>query len=148
MDIKNQIRNRIGELSLWFHDIHLPNGIQTAPEHQLGDFPAVKWKDIAPHLPADLFGYRILDIGCNAGYYSIECARRGASVTAIDMDDHYLVQAKWVAGIFDLRDHIKFHQMQVYDHVKKDWSFDIAEYLSATGRQWLSTLQNKTGTKR
>jgi tRNA (mo5U34)-methyltransferase len=45
-------------------------------------------------------GYKILDIGCNAGFYSIECAIRGAQVTAIDIDAHYLKQAKWIAGIF------------------------------------------------
>jgi hypothetical protein len=38
MDNKKQIRDRIGELSQWFHNIHLHKRIQTAPEHQLGDF--------------------------------------------------------------------------------------------------------------
>ena len=46
--------------------------IQTAPDHFLGDFPRFKWLEIAPHIPEDLKGWRVLDIGCNAGFYSFE----------------------------------------------------------------------------
>ena len=50
-------------LGPWFHNLHLPDGSQTAPRHLLGDFPAVKWRQIAPCLPSDLEGWRALDIG-------------------------------------------------------------------------------------
>jgi len=36
-------------------------------------------------LPGDLRGARILDAGCGTGALSVEAARRGASVTAIDL---------------------------------------------------------------
>ncbi|MHA7870929.1 MAG: magnesium protoporphyrin IX methyltransferase [Hyphococcus sp.] len=36
-------------------------------------------------LPEDLSGRRILDAGCGAGQFSIEAARRGADVIAIDL---------------------------------------------------------------
>jgi tRNA (mo5U34)-methyltransferase len=75
-----------GELAPWFHNLHLPNGRQTAPDHPLGDFPAFKWRQIAHHVPADLSGKRALDIGCNAGFYSFELAGRGAQVLAIDVE--------------------------------------------------------------
>ena len=32
------------ELAPWFHNLHLPDGSQTAPTHPLGDFPAFKWR--------------------------------------------------------------------------------------------------------
>ena len=32
----------IAELGPWFHNLHLPDGRQTAPDHPLGDFPAFK----------------------------------------------------------------------------------------------------------
>ena len=86
-----------GELAPWFHNLHLPDGRQTAPDHPLGDFPAFKWRQIAPHVPVHLAGRRALDIGCNAGFYSFELARRGAQVTAIDSDERYLAQARWAA---------------------------------------------------
>ncbi len=71
-----ETRATIEELKPWFHNLHLPDGQETAPDHPLGDFPAFKWKQIAPHLPRDLAGWQVIDIGCNAGFYSFELARR------------------------------------------------------------------------
>ena len=90
----------IERLAPWFHNLHLPDGEETAPEHLLGDFPAVKWRQIAPYIQRDLEGARVLDIGCNAGFYTFELARRGAHVTAVDIDPHYLTQARWAAARF------------------------------------------------
>ena len=46
----------------------------------------------------DLTGWRVLDVGCNAGFYSFELARRGASVLAIDVDAALPGQARWARG--------------------------------------------------
>jgi len=89
----NGLQNEIKALEPWFHNIHLPDGTQTAPYHELGDFPMLKWKAIAPHLPGDLSSWKAVDVGCNAGFYSVELAKRGAKVTGIDIDEHYLRQA-------------------------------------------------------
>jgi len=105
----------IEELKPWFHNLHLSNGAQTAPEHPLGDFPANKWRQLASHLPANLTGWSAVDIGCNAGFYSFELVRRGAMVTAINVDGHYLQQARWAAREFGLEERITFKQMQVYE---------------------------------
>ena len=104
----------IAELGPWFHNLHLPDGTQTAPGHALGDFPAFKWNEIAPHLPADLTGWTALDIGCNAGFYTFQLAARGAHVTGIDVEPLFLRQAEWAAGEFGVRDRVKFEQRQVY----------------------------------
>jgi tRNA (mo5U34)-methyltransferase len=103
------------ELAPWFHNLHLPGGVQTAPDHPLGDFPRFKWEQIAGHLPQDLSGARALDIGCNAGFYSFELARRGADVLAIDIDPHYLRQAAWAAARLGLAERIELRRMGVYD---------------------------------
>jgi len=105
----------IAALAPWFHNLHLPDGRQTAPDHPLGDFPAFKWAEIAPHLPADLDGWTALDIGCNAGFYSFELARRGARVTGLEIDDHYLDQARWAAKQFGVADRVVFRHGTVYD---------------------------------
>jgi tRNA (mo5U34)-methyltransferase len=120
----NSLSQAIRELGPWFHNLHLPGGEQTAPDHAYGDFPAFKWREIAPHIPADLHGHTVLDIGCNAGFYSFELARRGAQVTAIDIDPHYLRQARWAAQQFALEDHVTFHQMQVYEIAGLPGEFD------------------------
>src|SRR4051812_27880454 len=109
------VEGKILELAPWFHNLHLPDGTQTAPEHFLGDFPSFKWLEIASWIPEDLNGWTALDIGCNAGFYSFELARRGARVVGIDRDPHYLAQAQWAAGQFGLEDRVEFRHMQIYD---------------------------------
>jgi tRNA (mo5U34)-methyltransferase len=119
----------IAALAPWFHNLHLPDGTQTAPNHTLGDFPRYKWQRLAPHLPARLDGWTALDIGCNAGYYSFELARRGAQVTGIDVDPHYLAQARWAAGEFGMQDVVTFREMQVYDLADESTVFDLVLFM-------------------
>jgi len=119
----------IASLAPWFHNLHLPNGAQTAPEHPLGDFPTVKWRQIAPFIAPDLTGWRVLDIGCNAGFYSFELARRGALVTAIDIDAHYLAQARWAAREYGLHHRIEFRQGSVYELSGAREKFDLVWFL-------------------
>jgi tRNA (mo5U34)-methyltransferase len=116
-------------LGPWFHNLHLPDGTQTAPQHLLGDFPAVKWRQIAPWVPADLKGCRALDIGCNAGFYSFELARRGAEVTAIDIEPRYLEQARWAARQFGLEARLAFRQSSVYELASARERFDLVCFL-------------------
>ncbi|GAB3819963.1 TIGR04290 family methyltransferase [Pontibacter rugosus] len=123
------MQQEIEQLGPWFHNLHLPNGEQTAPNHFLGDFPNFKWKELESHIPADLTGKNVLDIGCNAGFYSIELAKRGANVLGIDVDPHYLRQAEWAAKQFGLEDKIKLQQMQVYDVARLDRQFDLIWYM-------------------
>ncbi len=125
----NPRQQEIAALAPWFHNLHLPDGTQTAPDHPLGDFPHFKWEQIASHLPEDLSGWRALDIGCNAGFYSIELARRGAIVTGIDLDPHYLKQAHWAVSQYGLTDRVTFRRMQVYDLARDPEQFDLILFL-------------------
>ncbi len=122
-------KEEIKALEPWFHNIHLPDGNQTAPDHFLGDFPLFKWNKIKEAVPEDLTGWKVLDIGCNAGFYSIEFAKRGAEVLAIDVDVHYLEQAKWTAQKFGLSHRITFRHMQVYDLVTIEETFDLVWFM-------------------
>ena len=119
----------IDALGPWFHNLHLPDGRQTAPRHPLGDFPLVKWCQIESYIASDLRGQRILDIGCNAGFYSFELAKRGAEVTAIDIDPRYLRQAEWAAEQFELKGRIRFEQASVYDLSASTERFDVVWFL-------------------
>src|SRR5947209_5356273 len=92
-----EIRSRVEALGPWFHNLEL-GGVRTAPEHFLGDYPAVKWRRFANAISPNLAGQTVLDIGCNAGFYSIEMKRRGATrVLGIDCDEEYLDQARFAA---------------------------------------------------
>lgn len=117
------------ELGPWFHNLHLPDGSQTAPDHPLGDFPAFKWRQLAPHLPADLTGWTALDIGCNAGFYALELARRGAHVVALDCEELFLKQAHWAKQLFPFGDRIELRLGQVYDLAWWGERFDLVLFL-------------------
>src|SRR5918999_1465971 len=97
-----EIRQRVEALGEWFHNLDL-NGVRTAPDHFLGDYPAVKWRRFAHALPQDLRGWTVLDVGCNAGFYSQEMKKRGADrVLAVDSDPRYLAQARFAASVTGL----------------------------------------------
>ncbi len=128
-DVSDNVAKAVEELQPWFHNLHLPDGTQTAPEHFLGDFPAYKWAELAPLLPESLHGWNALDIGCNAGFYSFELARRGAYVTAIDSNSHYLRQARWAARQYELDQRIEFRNMQVYDLARTAERYDLVLFL-------------------
>lgn len=119
----------IHALGPWFHNLHLPDGRQTAPDHPLGDYPAYKWRALGRCLPANLAGRRVLDIGCNAGFFAIELARRGAKVTAIDHDPHYLRQARWAAARFGVEERLDIRQGDVYGLAALRETFDIVLFL-------------------
>lgn len=122
-----QIQENIEKLGKWFHNIDL-NGIKTAPDHFLGDYPAVKFKGFAHAIPKDLSGKSVLDIGCNAGFYSIEMKRRGASrVLGIDSDDRYLAQARYASKV--LGADIEFRNMSVYDVAQLGEKFDVVIFM-------------------
>jgi tRNA (mo5U34)-methyltransferase len=123
------VQETVERLGPWFQNLHLPNGIQTAPKHSLGDYPLFKWEAIAPILPTRLDGWRVLDIGCNAGFYCFELARRGAEIVGIDHDPHYLAQAKWASQQFGLEDRIAFKEMQVYDLIRVSDVFDLVLFM-------------------
>lgn len=122
-----QITEDVKKLGKWFHNINL-KGVQTAPDHFLGDYPNVKFQMFIDALPKDLRGKTVLDIGCNAGFYSIEMKRRGADrVVGIDSDEVYLAQARYAAKVLDAD--IEFKNMSVYDVAKLNEKFDVVIFM-------------------
>ena len=120
---EERIRTEAAALGPWFHNLDL-NGVRTAPEHFLGDFPQVKWQRFKDFLPEDLSGRTVLDIGCNAGFYAMEMKRRGADrVLGIDFDPGYLAQARFAAEVHGMD--IEFRQMSVYDVGSLRERFDL-----------------------
>ncbi|GGE37195.1 methyltransferase, TIGR04290 family protein [Agaricicola taiwanensis] len=123
----SEIRKRIEALGPWFHNIDL-RGVRTAPDHFLGDYPHMKWRKFADAIPEDLSGRTVLDIGCNAGFYSIEMKKRGAErVLGIDFDDIYLNQARFAAEVAGVD--IEFEKLSVYDVSALGEKFDVVIFM-------------------
>jgi len=122
-----QIRARVAELGDWFHNMDL-KGVRTAPDHFLYDYPANKFARFEHAIPADLTGKSVLDIGCNAGFYSLEMKRRGADrVLGVDSDDRYLEQARFAAEVEQAD--IEFRKLSVYDLAALKERFDLVIFM-------------------
>ena len=124
---QDQIRRRVAELAQWFHNLDL-GGVKTAPDHFLGNYPEVKWQRFASSIPDDLTGKSVLDVGCNAGFYSIQMKRRGADrVVGIDTDEKYLDQARFAAKVSGAE--IEFRKLSVYRVGELHEKFDLVLFM-------------------
>jgi len=122
-----RLREKIDSLGDWFHNIDL-FGVPTAPAHFLGDYPQVKWKRIQTAFPEKLDGASVLDVGCNAGFYSLELKKRGAGrVVGVDVDERYLAQGRFCASTLGLD--IEFVKGSVYDADAIAGQFDYVLFL-------------------
>ena len=74
-----ELRRRLDEIS-WYHTQELAPGIVTPGMFDL--------RPLMPHygIPEDLSGLRALDVGTFEGFWAFELERRGAEVTALDVD--------------------------------------------------------------
>lgn len=73
------IRESIASVPYWWHRIEVAPGIFT-PGHD-NTHHKKEWM----RLPKNMRGKRVLDIGAYEGFFSFECERRGADVTAVDV---------------------------------------------------------------
>jgi tRNA (mo5U34)-methyltransferase len=70
----------------------------------------------------------VLDIGCNAGFFSLELKRRGAARgVGIDHDPRYLEQARLAAELSGLD--VELRQLSVYDVGRLGERFDLVLFM-------------------
>jgi tRNA (mo5U34)-methyltransferase len=128
---KPEILQKIEALKPWFHSIDLGNGItiERDPVHG-GDrnYPENLWKKLRELLPKNFHGLRVLDVGCNAGYVSVEMKRAGtAYVLGIEGFPQYLEQAKLVRDILQID--LDLQGLNVYQITEDLGQFDITLFL-------------------
>ncbi len=121
------LKAEIAALGTWFHNIEI-DGVATAPDHPLGDYPRTVWRHIKAPLAPIVKGRSVLDIGCNGGFFSIEMVRLGASsVIGIDHDARYLAQARFAAQRLGID--IDFRKLSVYDVAALNRRFDVVLFM-------------------
>jgi tRNA (mo5U34)-methyltransferase len=115
----------------WRHNIDLGKGIHTKVKvghTERSDRPREKWEGFKDHLPSDLKGKRVLDIGCSEGFFSIAAKRRGADeVLGVDFDERCIARADFAKEVLQLD--IQYRVGSVYDVVPKIGKFDIVFFL-------------------
>jgi len=125
MPTKEQISRRIESLGFWFQNFTL-EGIETNPEKP--DNSAVRWELLEPLVPENLNGKTVLDLGCNAGYFSIKMRERGAEVLGVDWYPDAIEQAEFVAEV--LGHDIEYQVANIYEFVlQTDRRFDYVIFM-------------------
>lgn len=133
------IAAKVAELGPFYHNIALPFGIATAPGQNT---PArgANWDKLLSALPDDLSGKTVLDIGCNAGAFSIEAKKRGAArVVGFDYSEKFIDQARFCAEVLDLD--VEYSIAYVDDFLSRSEPFDVVIFVGV-----LYHLQDPVGT--
>ena len=90
-----------------------------------------KAENICRILPEDLSGKRVLDIGCNKGFFSFECLRRGANkVVGIDVLPEIIGVLQQIVPCSRLFKGLKFYKMQFGRELASFGKFDLILFLS------------------
>ena len=90
----------------WFQNYDL-NGTPTKLRSYVGeplDYPRPGWEKNYKPIVGNLRGKSVLDIGCNAGYYSVQCKLLGAErVLGVDLSqgrpEDFIEQARFAASV-------------------------------------------------
>ena len=107
----------------WYHRIYLGNGLYTMPP----TFPDRVWALIKPTFPADLKGASMLDVGSNAGFFSILAKLRGAGrVLGVESLDFFVEQAEYIRAIWQMD--IENRLMDAHDIRLIDETFDLVMF--------------------
>jgi len=102
-DFHKELLKELPSLKTWHHIIDLGEGISTAKKQHSGYNPEDRWKLIEKHLPEDLTGKSVLDLGCNSGYMSMKMKKRGASrVVSVDSFITSIKQTEFISKWFDV----------------------------------------------
>tara|TARA_B100000963_G_scaffold356369_1_gene376337 strand:+ start:986 stop:1807 length:822 start_codon:yes stop_codon:yes gene_type:complete len=127
---KAEIEKKIAELGSeqpWNHNIMLPYGIETSPKQQFSHGKnLVKWERIEPILKMlDVSRKRVLDIGCNEGFFSTNISAMASYVKGADIDKLRIKKAKFIQSILKPKN-LDFEIMDIYSpEIQKQEYFDL-----------------------
>ena len=73
-------------------------------------------------------GDRVLDVGCGPGTFSIECAKKGATVEAVDINPQMLYTADLAAKKEGVEDKLNFQQASATELDFEQGAFDVVVF--------------------
>src|ERR1019366_6165933 len=73
-----EVEREVRDLGWWYQHFQLPTGVWTGNGEDPAYKPETRWKIIERYIPQDLSGQTVLDVGGNAGFFSIQMRLRGA----------------------------------------------------------------------
>jgi 2-polyprenyl-3-methyl-5-hydroxy-6-metoxy-1,4-benzoquinol methylase len=127
---KFELKESLTGLGEFYQNIQLPYAIETRP----GFSPArgENYDHLLNALPNSLAGCSVLDLGCNAGAFSIEAKKRGAArVVGVDYSELYIRQAKFCAKALSLD--IEYLQSDVINFMESIINKEKFDYIIFIG---------------
>ena len=127
---KEEILKRVEEYSKdqeWNHFFIFPFGIETKKcETRSPGFNTNKWIRLEPILDRlNIKNKKILDVGCSDGYFSVQCAKKGAArVLGIDADELRIKRARFAKQVYEL-ENVEFRNIDLYDEKLRSEKFNI-----------------------
>lgn len=96
-----EIRAQFARYDRWHYAYEFEGGLSLSAPHR--DRPLQRFRHFMPYLlesqNGTLKGKRVLDIACNSGFWSLQCALLGAEVVGIDARSELVEQANLVKSI-------------------------------------------------
>lgn len=133
----DQIREEFTKYDLWHYAYEFEGGLSFSARHNdpdpvadAPDRPLQRFRHFMPYLVAAnggcLRGKRILDIACNSGFWSIQCALLGAEVVGFDGRAELIRQADLIKSIVGV-DNVQFRVLDFWDMSRQalGGTFDI-----------------------
>ncbi len=103
MKSREEVERQMKNLGWWYQHFEFPNGVRTGNGREPGYDALARWNLIASHVPTSLRGKTVLDLGGNAGFFSIQMKLRGAErCVLVDPFAEFLSQAKFAAEQFGI----------------------------------------------
>jgi tRNA (mo5U34)-methyltransferase len=98
-----EIELEMHSLGWWYQHFQFPCGLRTGDGQEPGYDAQARWNLFAPFVPQDLSGKTVLDLGGNAGFFSIQMKRRGAlRCVLVDPFEEFLKQARFASQQFQV----------------------------------------------
>ena len=114
-DIQNEI-DKLDKIQQWNHNFELPNGLTTSKKPQISHGKnLVKYSRISKIFEIlNLKNKRVLDMGCNEGFFSFKMEEEGAHVVAIDIDNNRIEKANFIKSLIKPTANINFLNLDIY----------------------------------
>ena len=123
------VQRRVDELGWWYHHFELPSGVWTGNGEPPAYDPIERWQLFEPHLPEDLEGKSVLDVGGNSGYFSLRMKQRGAGRTVmVEPVVEFVDQAQFVFEQFGVEVEVVCDDVHAYC-LTTDERFDYVLFL-------------------
>ena len=120
---REEAERYVKSYSFWYHRVYLGHGVYTMPPTMADRV----WALIKPTFPENLNGASMLDVGSNAGFFSIMAKLRGAGrILGIESFKMFYDQGEYIRNIWQMD--IEYRFMDAHEIGKIDEEFDLVMF--------------------